>query len=55
MPHENEFLTVDEYARLMRVTSETVRRLIRSRTIPAVKVGHQYRLRRPISDGGPFD
>ena len=55
MSRESEFLTVDEYAGLMRVTPETVRRLIRSNTIPAVKVGRQYRLQRPLPLESAFD
>jgi len=54
MTDEYDYLTVYENARLMRVTPETVRRLIRARTISAVKVGRQYRLTRPIAESYPF-
>ncbi|MGH9244992.1 MAG: helix-turn-helix domain-containing protein [Acidimicrobiales bacterium] len=39
------FLTVTEVARLMRVSSMTVYRLIKSGDLPAVRVGKSYRVR----------
>lgn len=39
-------LTVAEVAQLMRVSSMTVYRLIKSGQLPAVRVGKNYRLRR---------
>lgn len=41
----NEFLTVSEVARLMRVSNMTVYRLIRSGSLGAVRVGNRYRIR----------
>jgi excisionase family DNA binding protein len=38
-------LTVAEVARAMRVSTMTVYRLIRSGDLPAVRVGHNYRVR----------
>lgn len=39
------FLTVGEVARLLRVSSMTVYRLINAGELPAVRVGKSYRLR----------
>ena len=44
MPTER-FLTVQEVAELMRVSTMTVYRLIKAGDIPALKVGKSYRLR----------
>ncbi|MEO8529062.1 MAG: helix-turn-helix domain-containing protein [Pseudolysinimonas sp.] len=38
------FLTVAEVAELMRVSSMTVYRLVRSGELPAVRFGHSYRI-----------
>lgn len=38
-------LTVSEVASLMRVSNMTVYRLIKSRQLPALKVGKNYRIR----------
>ncbi|MGD9116880.1 MAG: response regulator [Dehalococcoidia bacterium] len=38
-----EFMTVEEVARLLRVTKKTVYRLLERGDIPAVKVGHSWR------------
>lgn len=42
---KSEFLTVNEVARLMRVSNMTVYRLIRSGDLQAVRIGNRYRLR----------
>jgi excisionase family DNA binding protein len=39
-------LTTDEVMAILRVDTRTVYRLIRSRNIPAVRVGRQWRFRR---------
>ena len=41
-----EFLTVPEAARLLRVSEQTVRRLARRGELPVVRVGAQWRLDR---------
>ncbi len=41
------FLTVAEVAALLRVSNMTVYRLIKSGQLPAIRVGKNYRLRRP--------
>ena len=43
---EDEYLTTEEAAKLLKLHRDTVRRLIRERKLPYVKVGSQYRLRR---------
>ena len=44
MPTER-FLTVQEVAELMRVSTMTVYRLIKAGELPAARVGRSYRLR----------
>ncbi len=41
----NRFMTVAEVAELMRVSTMTVYRLIKSGELPAVRVGKSYRIR----------
>ncbi|MGH3440630.1 MAG: helix-turn-helix domain-containing protein [Nitriliruptorales bacterium] len=43
----DELLTVAEVAELLRVSTMTVYRLIRTGDLPAVRVGRNYRVRRP--------
>jgi excisionase family DNA binding protein len=45
------FLTVQEVAQLMRVSSMTVYRLIRAGDLPAVRVGRSFRVRDVDVDG----
>ncbi len=47
MDIQSPYLTVDEYSALVRVPTETVRRLIRTGKLEAVKIGGQYRLLPP--------
>ena len=42
----DELLTLGGCARLLRITPDTVRRLVRERRIPALRVGKQYRFDR---------
>lgn len=44
MVPDETYLTVDEYAALLRITPQTVRRLIRGGSLAVVKVGGQYRI-----------
>lgn len=44
------FLTVQEVAEQLRVSSMTVYRLIKSGEIPAVRVGRSFRVREPDVD-----
>ena len=44
MTSDETYLTVDEYATLLRITPQTVRRLIRGGSLAVVKVGGQYRM-----------
>ena len=46
----NELLTVAEVAGLLRVSTMTVYRLIRTGELPAVRVGRNYRVRRADLD-----
>ncbi len=41
----DEILTVDEVAVYLKVAGATVRRWCRDGTLPALKIGHQYRVR----------
>ena len=45
------FLTVQEVAQLMRVSSMTVYRLIRAGDLPGVRVGRSFRVRDVDVDG----
>jgi excisionase family DNA binding protein len=45
MPTDDRFLTVQEVAELMRVSTMTVYRLIKAGDLPAARVGRSYRLR----------
>ncbi len=46
----DELLTVAEVADILRVSTMTVYRLIRSGELPAVRVGRNYRVRRAALD-----
>lgn len=48
---ESRFLTVQEVADLMRVSSMTVYRLIKSNELSAVRVGRSFRVRQEDVDG----
>lgn len=48
---ESRFLTVQEVADLMRVSSMTVYRLIKSGDLRAVRVGRSFRVRQEDIDG----
>ena len=48
---KGRFLTVQEVAQLMRVSSMTVYRLIRAGDLPAVRVGRSFRVRDVDVDG----
>lgn len=48
---ESRFLTVQEVADLMRVSSMTVYRLIKSGELRAVRVGRSFRVRQEDVDG----
>lgn len=43
---EDEYLTTDEAAKLLKIHRDTVRRLIREGKLPSIKIGGQYRIRR---------
>jgi excisionase family DNA binding protein len=45
VPGGGSLLTVGEVAAAMRVSNMTVYRLIKSGDLPAVRVGHNYRIR----------
>jgi len=47
----NRFMTVAEVAKLMRVSTMTVYRLIKAGDLPAVRVGKSYRIRETDVDG----
>lgn len=46
----HDVMTVDEVAAYLRVHYETVLRWCRKGTLPAIKVGHSYRIRRTDLD-----
>lgn len=42
-----EYLTPGEYAKVMRITRQTVYSLLRSGELPAVRLGQQWRIPNP--------
>jgi excisionase family DNA binding protein len=46
MTNEEEFITTEEVASEFKLTSQTIRNWIKSGRIPAVRVGHVFRIRR---------
>jgi excisionase family DNA binding protein len=48
---KNTLLTTEEVMAILRVNTRTVYRLIRSKDIPAVRVGRQWRFRRSDLEG----
>ena len=42
---ELKFLTLEEAARLLQISKRTIFRLVHRKTIPALKVGGQWRIR----------
>jgi excisionase family DNA binding protein len=44
------FLTTEEVLSYLRITPRTIYRLIRSGELPAVRIGRQWRFRRPDLD-----
>lgn len=47
MEHLPEYLTVAEYARVMRIDPKTVRRLLGTKKITGTKIGSQWRIPNP--------
>ncbi|MBA7678613.1 hypothetical protein ES703_86891 [subsurface metagenome] len=45
-----ELMTVEEVADYLRVTRKTIYRLLKQGSIPAAKVGHQWRFDKPLID-----
>lgn len=41
----NKLLTVNEVAQILRVSNMTVYRLVKSKQIPAIRVGKNYRIK----------
>jgi excisionase family DNA binding protein len=41
----NQLLTVNEVAKILRVSNMTVYRLVKSRQLPAIRVGKNYRIK----------
>ncbi len=55
MTSDEIYLTVDEYATLLRITPQTVRRLIRGGSLAVVKVGGQYRIAKSTIVSAPLE
>lgn len=49
-PVENEILTIEEVARYLRLTPQTIYKWAQERKIPAVKLGKEWRFRKSIID-----
>lgn len=46
----NEILTIDEVARYLRLTPQTIYKWAQEKRIPAVKLGKEWRFRRTVID-----
>ena len=46
----NEILTIDEVARYLRLTPQTIYKWAQEKRIPAVKLGKEWRFRRSVID-----
>ena len=51
----DEYLTIDQVAELLKVSSKTIRRLVTRDEIPGFKVGGQWRFRREDIDAWAQD
>lgn len=45
-----EVYTVEEFAKMFKLSPEAVRTLIRKREIPAIRIGNQYRIPQDVVD-----
>lgn len=50
MKEKNEFLTVEELAELLKVSPRTIRRIIKRKEMPVIRIGRQLRFRRQDVD-----
>jgi len=48
--HDNEILTIEEVARYLRLTPQTIYKWAQERRIPAAKLGKEWRFRKSIVD-----
>jgi len=48
--HDNEILTIEEVARYLRLTPQTIYKWAQERRIPAAKLGKEWRFRKSIID-----
>lgn len=46
MEPQDEFVTIEELATLLKVSPRTLQRVIQRREMPAIRVGRQWRFRR---------
>lgn len=47
---DTDLLTADEVAEYLRISLHTTRKLLREKTIPALKAGREWRVRRAALD-----
>ena len=48
--HDNEILTLEEVARYLRLTPQTIYKWAQEKRIPAAKLGKEWRFRKSIVD-----
>ena len=48
--HDNEILTIEEVARYLRLTPQTIYKWAQERRIPAAKLGKEWRFRKSFID-----
>ncbi|MBN1902339.1 helix-turn-helix domain-containing protein [Candidatus Sumerlaeota bacterium] len=46
MEKQNEFLTIDELADMLKISTRTIRRILKRGDLPAMRIGRQLRFNR---------
>jgi excisionase family DNA binding protein len=46
MEKQNEFLTIDELAGMLKISTRTIRRILKRGDLPAIRIGRQLRFNR---------
>ena len=50
MTQNQELMTIEELAKLLKVSTRTIRRVIKRRELPVIRIGRQFRFRRQDID-----
>lgn len=46
MENQNEFLTIEELADMLKISTRTIRRILKRGDLPAIRIGRQIRFNR---------